>query len=245
MLESVEIGSRDGWLQDAQRQLGPPSATLSVTSAGGFIVEAARDGAAETNLGLAEARVPVGTHVCQIFSDDEERDVAMLRFLCMGLQLREKSACFSEKLDEDRLAQLAAQKGADLAKSRSDGSFQRSPSKAIYLGDGRFDPERMLSLLAAFDESASREGFKAARLIGEMDPDVLSSPGGEQLIEYEARVSMLLRTHPVTTMCQYDARSFDGATIMDVLRVHPMMVVRDMVVRNPFFVQPEEVLSGR
>lgn len=61
--------------------------------------------------------------------------------------------------------------------------------------------------------------------------------------EYEARVSLLLRDHPVTAVCQYDARAFDGAVIMDVLKVHPLMVIRGAVVHNPFFVRPEDYLA--
>ena len=86
-------------------------------------------------------------------------------------------------------------------------------------------------------------GFNGGRVIGEMTPEVQQVPGGERLLEYESRVSLLLRTHPVTSVCQYDARTFDGATIMDILKVHPLMVVRGSVVRNPFFIPPEEFLA--
>jgi hypothetical protein len=30
---------------------------------------------------------------------------------------------------------------------------------------------------------------------------------------------------------------------MDILKVHPFMVVRNSVVRNPFFIPPEEFLA--
>ena len=58
-----------------------------------------------------------------------------------------------------------------------------------------------------------------------MIPEVQSVPGGDRLLEYESRVSMLLRDHPVTAVCQYDANEFDGATIIDVLKVHPQMII--------------------
>jgi hypothetical protein len=197
----------------------------------------------ETDLGLADARVPVGSHVCQIFSDDEERDLAMLKFLSMGLAIGEKTACFSGNLDEERLAKFTPQSHLPLVNAKESGAFQHFGVHEVYFHGGVFEPERMLKLLAAFHDAAREEGYRASRVIGEMDPDVLSMRGGNRLLEYEARVSILLRHHPVTSMCQYDARLFDGATIMDVLRVHPMMVVRDMVVRNPFFVAPEQILS--
>jgi hypothetical protein len=64
-------------------------------------------------------------------------------------------------------------------------------------------------------------------------------------MEYEARVTMFLRRCPATAVCQYDSRVFDGETIMEVLKVHPYMVVRGGVVNNPFFYQPEDYLEHR
>lgn len=45
-------------------------------------------------------------------------------------------------------------------------------------------------------------------------------------------------------MCQYNARAFDGATLMDVLKAHALMVVRGSVVHNPFYLPPEEILAS-
>ncbi len=44
--------------------------------------------------------------------------------------------------------------------------------------------------------------------------------------------------------CQYDARRFDGATLFDVLKVHPMMIIRGQVVRNPFTSSPRISSNG-
>jgi hypothetical protein len=64
-------------------------------------------------------------------------------------------------------------------------------------------------------------------------------------MEYESRISLLLKDHPVTAVCQYDATAFDGATILQVLKVHPLMVIRGAVIHNPFFMPPEEILARR
>ena len=100
-------------------------------------------------------------------------------------------------------------------------------------------------MLKQYHEVSEVQGYTAARVIGEMLPEVQDMPGGDRLLEYESRVSQLLETHPVTAVCQYDARQFDGATIMDILKVHPWMVVRGSVVHNPFHIPPEEYLSKK
>lgn len=196
------------------------------------------------DLGFASAKVPPGSHVCQIYGDDADRDNALLRFLTSGLRENEATACFSENLVLPKLETWFEQEGFSFDGEIAAGRFSHSGAESVYFQDNYFDPERMLRLLAAFHKNAADTGRAGARVIGEMSPAITKIEGGSRLFEYEARVNQLLCTHPVTAVCQYDARLFDGATIMDVLSVHPMMVVRGQVVQNPFF-EPAEAYTSR
>jgi hypothetical protein len=201
----------------------------------------------ETNLvdlGFATAEVPQGAHICQIYSDDDERTLALLKFVEAGLKRREKTACFSQRLDEDFIMKWFAQTEVNLPAARNQGHFTWSDAETIYFANDVFDPERMLALLTQFHENSISAGLFGARVIGEMSPKISHIPGGSRLFEYEASVNSLLKTHPVTAVCQYDARQFDGATIMDVLSVHPFMVVQGNVIQNPFFERPESLVTA-
>ncbi len=195
------------------------------------------------SLGFASQTFPAGVHICQIYSSEEERRDSLEKFLLSGLLAGEKTACFSESLDEASLAELLEQHGVSCSCAKENGSLATAGTKDIYFQDGRFDPDRMLDMLRKYYLDSVADGYPAARVIGEMTPEVLTTPGGDRLLEYEARVSMLLKDHPVTAVCQYDARLFDGATIMQVLKAHPLMVIRGSVVHNPFYIQPEELLK--
>lgn len=193
-------------------------------------------------LGFADGVFPQGTHICQIFHNDDERNEALMAFLLSGLQDGERAACFSEKVDPAALGEVLKPHGLDMDALCADGSLTLAGTRDVYFAEGRFDPDRMLQMLTEFHQESEKVG-RHARVIGEMSPEVCQIPGGDRLMEYECRVSMLLQEKPVTAVCQYEAGGFDGATIMDVLRVHPMMVVRGNVVHNPFFVPPAEYLS--
>lgn len=197
---------------------------------------------APIDLGFAKARVPMGTHVCQIYDDVSERDDALQRFLSRGLSNGEAAACFSENVSEEALDAWFAKDGLSLAEEKASGRFKLAGANAVYFEGGRFDPDRMLALLTKFHEDSVAADRPGARVIGEMSPEINRVPGGSRLFEYESRVNRLLRDHPVTAVCQYDAHAFDGATIMDVLSVHPMMVVRGAVILNPFYLPPEELI---
>lgn len=166
-----------------------------------------------------------------------------MRFLRSGLEAGERAACFTEKLDETQLTNFLAERGLSCEELMESGALSRAGTSEVYFQDGRFDPDRMLALLRQFHKNSVADGFPAARVIGEMTADVQHIEGGSRLMEYESRVSMLLKEVPITAVCQYDANTFDGATIMEVLKVHPMMVIRGTVVHNPYYVPPEEFLA--
>jgi len=197
------------------------------------------------SLGFTGQQFEPGVHICQILSSDEERQEALLKFILSGLQWGERTACFSEHIKEQVLREFLGNYGIAYDEQKAKGGLSLARTGDVYFKDDRFDPERMLGLLRGFHAEAMAQGYPAARVIGEMTPEIQHVPGGSRLLEYESRVSMLLRECPVSAVCQYDARAFDGATIMDVLKVHPLMVVRGAVVHNPFYTSPEDYLKGQ
>lgn len=197
------------------------------------------------SLGFTDQQFEPGVHICQIFNDDEERHEALIKFVLCGLKTDEKTACFSEKETEESLAIFFNKKGIEYKEVEASGEFSLSKTAEVYFKENKFVPERTLELLKEFYDTSVKQNLSGARVIGEMSPEVERVEGGSRLIEYESKVSLLLKKYPINTVCQYDARSFDGATIMDILKVHPYMIVRGSVVQNPFFIEPEEFLAKR
>lgn len=195
------------------------------------------------SLGFTRQLFPPGVHICQIFSNDDERQESLLQFILSGLQSKERTSCFSDKATEQAVGEFLGNYGISFRDAKDSGALTLAGTRDIYYKDDRFDPERMLSVLSRYYEDSVTQGYPAARVIGEMTPEIQHVSGGNRLLEYESRVSILLRDHPVTAVCQYDARSFDGAVIMDILKVHPLMVIRGSVVNNPFYIKPEKFLA--
>jgi hypothetical protein len=195
------------------------------------------------SLGFTDQRFEPGTHICQIYSDDAEREEVLLKFLLSGLLAGECVSCFSEHLPQIQLATYLADHRLSCAEVETSGQLSLAGTRDIYFSGNRFDPERMLTLLREYYRSSVTQGFSASRVIGEMTAEIAHVAGGHRLLEYEAKVSLLQKEYPVTTVCQYDARQFSGAMIMDVLKVHPLMLVRGAVIYNPYYLPPETVLA--
>lgn len=196
------------------------------------------------SLGFSHQTFQPGVHICHIYGSEAEREDVLCKYLSAGIQGRERSACFSESTGSVELCAFLVEHGIDCASVQASGALSMSGVRDIYFRDGCFDPERMLAALRVFYVQTLERGYRAARVIGDMLPEVHDLPGGSRLLEYESRVTMLLRECPITSICQYDSRAFDGATVMDVLKVHPLMIVRGSVLHNPFYIPPEIYLKG-
>lgn len=198
----------------------------------------------ETSLGFVHDCFPVGVHICHIFSDDDERQDLLMKFLMSGVRNDESTNCFSDNVTMPVIEEMFEKQGVSHAEPFESGALTLNSGQDVYFQDGRFDPQRILAQLGQCYDASVKLGCAASRAIGEVPPRIQQMPGGERLVEYEAKVTRLLRTHPVTSVCQYDARAFDGSTIMEILRVHPLMVLRGSVIENPFFIPPEEFLKS-
>ncbi|MCB0167599.1 MAG: MEDS domain-containing protein [Anaerolineae bacterium] len=195
------------------------------------------------SLGFTDENVPLGAHICQIYSEKNECIDSLLKFLLSGLQQGERTACFSDKVDGSYLSEFLANYNIAYDECQHNQAVTLAGTSSVYFQNNLFDPDWMLSTLTNYYQESLNLGFPIARLIGEMPPEIQNISGGNRLLEYESRVSLLLEDHPVTTVCQYDANLFDGAVIMDILKVHPQMIVNGTVIYNPFYIPPNEFLN--
>jgi len=193
-----------------------------------------------TNMGFTDERFPSGTHMCLIHSDEKERRKIIGKFLESGILAKEKVSYFADIMQPEEVREWLLNMDLELPE---EDSFSILNAEHTYCTDGEFIPENMLNKLRTFYEQAKKSGYPNARVSGEMSWALKDIPGSERLMEYEALVNDVLVTHPVTAICQYDANKFSGKDILNVLKVHPMMVVHGQIVYNPYYMKPEDFLK--
>ena len=195
------------------------------------------------NMGFTEEQFPAGTHMCLIYSKEEERKKIISKFLEGGISSDEKVAYFAVEMSPEQVKTWLREMGVEMPAEDKNGSFNVSSTADTYYPDGTFKPEAMLDNLKTFYKGAKTEGYSASRVSGEMSWALKGMPGSNRLMEYEAKVNDVLAEYPVTAICQYDANKFDGATILQCLKVHPYMIVHGQIVRNPYYMKPGDFLK--
>ncbi|MFN3790334.1 MEDS domain-containing protein [Massilia sp.] len=189
-------------------------------------------------LGFTDERYPEGTHICYLYSDDEERRRILPPFARHALLEHECFNYVADVPDAAGLPRVMDELGLKQAGSGLPGRIDIATVSEGYFPDGHFDPDAMLARLRAAYEHCLAAGQAGARFAGEMTWALRGIPGAERIIECESRINDLVREAPVTVMCQYDLRRFDGAMMFDVMSVHPLMIVGGHILRNPFYLHP-------
>lgn len=194
----------------------------------------------EISLGFTHKHFDKGAHIFFLFIDELERRRIVSKYIESGLLNNEKIGYFVDTMTPDEFKTYLGEIGIEIP---SDKKLMITKALPTYCPTGKFIPEQMFESLREFHRQSIAEGFAGARLSGEMSWALRGAPGSDRLIEYEALLNNVILTYPVTGMCQYDANKFDGGIIYEALRVHPLIIVRDQIVKNPAYMTPEEFLK--
>jgi hypothetical protein len=195
------------------------------------------------SMGFVKETFPAGTHMCMIYTDEEERRKIISKFLDSGLKTGEQVYYLADVMSPEEVRDWLVSMDVDIPQDGEANGFNVLVAEDTYCPNGRFVPDEMLDTLRDCYNQAIDQGYPGSRVSGEMSWALKGIPGSERLMEYESLVNNVFVTHPMTAICQYNANLFDGATILNVLKVHPMMIVRGQIVRNPYYMKPEEFIS--
>jgi hypothetical protein len=188
-------------------------------------------------------RLGKSTHMCLIFDNDEQRKEIVSRYLAEGIQNNEQVRYLTDRTAPEIIQTWLQDAGVEHQKARDNGSFLIAKAENAYCQSGCFDPQQIINNLMHHYSVAREAGRKGNRTCAEMSWSLKNVPGADRLLEYEVILNNIETDFPHTGMCQYDARLFDGATLYNILQVHPYMIANGQVVQNPFYIRPDEFLA--
>ncbi len=177
-----------------------------------------------------------GSHACIIFSDERERRTSIKHFIKNSLAQNDMFLYVADTHVSSALEWLPFRPAN--CSEESYGQFNILNSKQVYSPFGNFAPEDMVTHILDLQRISVEKGYRSFAGTGEMSWVNRGWPGSERLIEYELLLNEWVKDYPSTILCQYDLNLFDGETILDILRIHPMLLVNGQILNNPFFKSP-------
>jgi MEDS: MEthanogen/methylotroph, DcmR Sensory domain len=194
-------------------------------------------------ISFAGSQLDQTRHVCAFFNNAEEEYRVLLPFIKDGFQCGHKAIhVVNPDQRQDHMQRLSAA-GIDPAAAQQSGQMEIHINSEVYLPDGRFDPDRMISVFEQLASGNSGGEYPLSRICCRMDWTVKDQSHVDDVIEFEARVNDVWRRHEDAVICTYHLGQFRGDEVIDIMRTHPMVIIGGILQQNPFFVPPDEFLS--
>lgn len=182
-------------------------------------------------------------HICAFFDSREEASQVLAPFYREAEQRGERNLHLvtRDALDGHRAGLAAA--GIDVAACERRGQLSLRPWPPE---PGGFDVDLLLDAMDRATRDADGQGelagFQGLRVMTQMGWAVRHEIDRFDLLEYEACLNEVLDANRRPAICVYDLAPLDGATMMDLLRTHPLTMIGGVLRENPFFTPPAEML---
>jgi hypothetical protein len=194
-------------------------------------------------LGINDASLAPGDHVCALFRGAAGRDDVLLPFLQAAREQGDKVVGLLEEFPPETVLDRL-----DPRVQRDDGRrFDLFSVDDTYLAGGRFCREDVLRFWADQVTAASAEpDWRYVRTVGDMAWALQDAPGVEDLARYESELNLSVWQHgSKVSMCLYDLERFvDGALVMEIMRTHPKVLLGGVVLENPWYCPPAEAVPA-
>jgi excisionase family DNA binding protein len=166
-------------------------------------------------LNVGGVSIPVPGHLATFYSSDAGRMRLTVPFLAEGLRFGQP--CFlvaTNDILEVYMEALRNQDGFRLSQAEASGQFTAvgfdgaTVDRAVAFWEGKFS------------DILSR-GPALIRHVGEMACVRPMFPSEDEMLRFEEGYEVMCRRFPVSAICQYDVRKFDGIAMLRVLKSHP------------------------
>ena len=192
---------------------------------------------------VAGSDVRHSSHMCLPFETEDEKHAATVAFIHEGLSRGARCMFLGTKDDFDELGRSLEDLGICTRRATSRGALQYRTVEEVYLYGGIFDPPRALDHTDSLIDTALTDGFTGLRMTAELTR-IPAQGEWQKIVWYDAMINERLARRPIATLCRYPRTIIPATRIRDVLRTHPVAIVRGETCENPFYERPEIVLRG-
>lgn len=182
-------------------------------------------------LGFGGVMASIGDHICHFYRGEAETLGILGPYVAEGIRWGDRCGVVCSSEVAERLRAWLAERGLDVPRAEGSGQL------LVHPGEGTIEGMRILfERVEAYSLAA---GYKFVRFAADM---AWALSGGMSLPDLVRLEALADGWKPTLALCQYDLTRFGGDVVMDVLRSHPLCVIGQVPLSNPFHVAPEALL---
>jgi putative nucleotidyltransferase with HDIG domain len=185
-----------------------------------------------------------GDHLVVLYNEEKEVIDAVVSYISAAIQRNDRCIYITGDADTNLLKEeLSLHHNVDGLISCNQLLFWDKEDS--YSKDGSFEPDLMVDTLNKLAKDAVSEGFNGLAITGEISWVLNIEHGFEKIIEYEWKINEYVFTNSrISALCRYNINKFTDEMIINIIEVHPFIVLKGRVHENPFYIPSEGYLSN-
>ena len=201
------------------------------------------------DIGIGDYRVSAGAHIWALYEASAKRDAILRSFVRSALLAGDKCICVLDPTDGSPMAHTVMSVGDDedinLAASSASGQLELINASDVTARPGEFSvTDKVAFWKAAIDRVKGAGRHQRIRFIGDMSSALVDTSVAGDVMRFESALNgQLLPLFPQVHMCMYNLDRVAGAFVVDLISAHPKVFVNDMLVENPYSMEPEQWLK--
>jgi AcrR family transcriptional regulator len=173
---------------------------------------------------LAGEKIGDDRHLCVLVEGPDEADLLLMPFIVEGFEQGDRAFHIVDPALRDAHIERLQASGIRVEETLASRQLEVQTWTDAYLRGGAFDGSAQLEYVKGALDEGRELGFPRTRLIGSMEWS-LDEGTARDLIQYEKRIDVYLRTVEDITVCTYDLNHHSARTIAQVMSAHPVAFV--------------------
>lgn len=184
-----------------------------------------------------------GDHACILYDDSTQKIPSISAFACSAIKLGHACLYLTSGSSRQEVVDAISKAYPSAPVNLVDKRLTTFDPGLFFAPHGIFEPDRAIALLKEEIKKASSNDCLLC-VIGDMGWALRDSEPVDKLFEYESLLGTELPScRSWKVICQYDVSKFHPKVIKEVLRTHPMIIWKGKVLRNFYYLPPEDFLS--
>jgi hypothetical protein len=199
-------------------------------------------------VGLGDYWISEGTHICALYSSSAERDAMLRSYVRSALRSGDKCICILAPAEAPQMMQVITSvdedDDVDLSACLSLGQLDLVGAPGSVNVERFSAAEKIGMWKVATAGSMNAAHYRCIRAIGDVSSSLRDAPLEREVILFESELNNLLPLYPQVMVCMYDLSKVGGSVLVDLVSTHPKLLVKGMLVENPYYLTPEKWLTG-
>jgi hypothetical protein len=174
-----------------------------------------------------------GGHSCLLYSDTTLERELIASFLLRGLQQNERCFLVVDEAGREEWTIALEACGIDVQSEIETGRLVVGRSRSRPLADDFTSLRMARTVWASVQESLV--DYRGIRFAIDMAASLALEVPADRLCHWEATLDLLHADAPLSTICMYDLNRSSPAEIHGALRTHPLALLNQRAVANPYY----------